>query len=130
MIADDILGDPEITVDIKKVNDVASSVVVNAKYDYNNLLVLYPDADIKIVMGACNAVTNNCYDLTATTINDGTGVYTSTFDIGAGTDYYTEDAISKDGKITLFRGNKYKFRFYITVDGDKDGKIDYYYQVE
>lgn len=127
LIADDILGDPEITVDIKTVNDVASSAVVNAKYDYNNLMVLYPDADIKIIMGACNAVTNKCFDLPSTSITDGTGVYTETFKIGAGTDYYTEDEISKDGKITLFRGNKYKFRFYITVDGDKDGKIDYYY---
>ncbi len=127
LIADDILGDPEITVDIKNVNNVASSAIVNAKYDYNNLLVLYPEADIKLIMGACNAVTNDCYDLPATSINDGTGVYTQTFEIGAGTDYYTEDAISADGKITLFRGNKYKFRFYITVDGDKDGKVDYYY---
>lgn len=127
LVADDILGDPEITVDIKNVNNVASSAIVNAKYDYNNLLVLYPEDDIKLIMGACNAVTNDCYDLPATSINDGTGVYTQTFEIGAGTDYYTEDKISKDGKITLFRGNKYKFRFYITVDGNKDGTIDYYY---
>ncbi len=128
LIADDILGDPEITVELKDGGTgVINSVYVKAKYDRSNLLVLYPDADIKMIMGACNAVTNQCFDLPGVSINDGTNIYEKTFEVGSGTDYYTKDAISADGKLTLFRGNKYKFRFYITVDGDKDGTIDYYY---
>ena len=128
LIADDILGDPEITVELKDGGTgVINSVYVKAKYDRSNLLVLYPDADIKMIMGACNAVTNQCFDLPGVSINDGTNIYEKTFEVGSGTDYYTKDAISADGKLTLFRGNKYKFRFYITVDGDKDGTVDYYY---
>ena len=127
LIADDILGDPQISIDIKKVNNTPSSAVVNAKFDVNNLKILYPDANVNIVMGACNSTTNECFDLPASLITDDTGVYTNTFDISAGTDYYTNDPISKDGQITLYRGNKYTFRFYITVDADKDGTIDYYY---
>ena len=128
MIADDILGDPEITVELKDGGTkVINKVKVYAKYDHSNLLVLYPDADIKIIMGACNVVTNECFDLPATSIEDETGIYDDEFEVSSGTDYYTKDPISVDGKITLFRGNKYKFRFYITVDGDKDGKVDYYY---
>ena len=128
LIADDILGDPEITVELKDGGTgVINSVYVKAKYDRSNLLVLYPDADIKMIMGACNAITNQCFDLPGVNINDGTNIYEETFEVGSGTDYYTKDAISADGKLTLFRGNKYKFRFYITVDGDKDGTIDYYY---
>lgn len=128
LIADDILGDPEITVELKDGGTgVINSVYVKAKYDRSNLLVLYPDADIKMIMGACNAVTNQCFDLPGVSINDGTNIYEETFEVSSGTDYYTKDPISADGKLTLFRGNKYKFRFYITVDGDKDGTIDYYY---
>ena len=128
LIADDILGDPEITVELKDGGTgVINSVYVKAKYDRSNLLVLYPDADIKMIMGACNAITNQCFDLPGVNINDGTNIYEETFEVGSGTDYYTKDAISADGKLTLFRGNKYKFRFYITVDGDKDGTVDYYY---
>lgn len=128
LIADDILGDPEITVELKDGGTgVINSVYVKAKYDRSNLFVLYPDADIKMIMGACNAITNQCFDLPGVSINDGTNIYEKTFEVGSGTDYYTKDAISADGKLTLFRGNKYKFRFYITVDGDKDGTVDYYY---
>ena len=126
LIADDILGEPEITVDLK-LDQLYPKVIVNAKYDYNNLLILYPDADIKLTLGACNAVTNECFDLPADSDVPAAGVYSKDFEIEHGTDYYTKDPISKDGKIVLNRGNKYKFRFYITVDGDKDGDIDYYY---
>jgi len=128
LIAEDILGDPEITVDIKKQNDIPISAVVTAKYDYNNLLILYPEAKVSLVLGACNVTTNQCHDLESVDVTKSGGIHSETFYILDGTDYHTEDEIlDESGEIILRRGNNYKFRFYVIVDSDSDGNVDLFY---
>ena len=120
LIADDILGDPTITA---KRN--GSLVEIVADFDYNNLNVLFPESDIKLVLGVCNTITNECHDFSPVGVTS--GKYTRNIFHTNGTDYNEKDILLKDGNITLNRGNTFKFRFYVTVDSDKDGTIDYYY---
>ena len=126
--ADDILGDPWMDVEIKNVNNVANRAIVTANYDSENLLKLYPNANYYMHMGVCSLTTGDCHDLSQEKMDELTGSYTKTFNYQAGTDYYTKDAITNtNGNIVLYRGNKYQFRFYITVDDQKDNTIDYFY---
>ena len=125
--ADDILGEPWMDIEVRKINNVDSKIIATANYDATNLELLYPNANYKITIGACLVSTGECADLGGVNLNELTGSYTTTFDISQGTDYNTNDKIKVNDKITLYRGNKYKFRFYITVDDNKDSTIDYYY---
>ena len=126
--ADDILGDPWMDVEIRNVNNVADRAIVTANYDSENLALLYPNANYYMHMGVCSMTTGECHDLSSEKMNELTGSYTKTFNYQAGTDYYKKDAIvNSNGNIVLYRGNKYKFRFYITVDDGKDNTTDYYY---
>ena len=126
--ADDILKEPTITTKIIKSNNTDSRVNVTAEYDASNLELLYPNADFNLILGACSITTGECYDLPSVRLEELTSVYTKNFTLKEGTDYYTVDPIKDNNKnLTLYRGNKYKFRFYITVDDEKNGTIDYYY---
>lgn len=126
--ADDILGDPWMDVEVKNVNNIANRAIVTANYDSINLAKLYPNANYYITMGLCSLTTDDCHDLETEKITELTGSYTKTFNYKDGTDYYTKDLlVDSNNNVVLYRGNKYQFRFYITVDDNSDGTTDYYY---
>lgn len=126
--ADAELGEPWIDVEIKNSNNVANRAIVTANYDSTNLSMLYPEADYYLTLGVCSITTGKCHDLSEKKLEELTGSYTQTFNYNAGTDYYTnDDVINSKNEIVLYRGNKYRFRFYIKVDKNKDGKDYYYY---